>query len=164
MAVQIPRAPYWQPALGRAGEVVEGLAELGQAIALVLTTVVGSVPLAPEFGCDVWKLLDQPMNRAIPAAIREVTQALRRCEPRIQIVKVSIRRDTGVPTLQVTWRPRSDAPFAAVAGATFNTTLTAGTSLRTGAPGGVAPLNAAGLVPPQFLPPAPAVDLDWGRA
>ncbi len=74
----LPTVPFWQPALGRAGECVEGLAELGQAIDRVLLTPLGAVPLLPDFGCDAWRHLDAPSSRAIPSAVREATQALRR--------------------------------------------------------------------------------------
>ena len=50
----------WQPALGSLGEVVTDLADIAQAIDIILTTPRGSDPHRPTFGADLLQFIDQP--------------------------------------------------------------------------------------------------------
>jgi hypothetical protein len=48
--------------------------------------------MRPDFGCDLNKLLFAPNNAATQALAEfEVTEALRRWEPRIEVLDVSVR-------------------------------------------------------------------------
>src|ERR1700722_16301764 len=68
------------------GNVVQGLADVNQCIQIILTTPRGSDPLKPTFGADVWRYIDAPINAAIPAIVREVTEAVTRWEPRVKVI------------------------------------------------------------------------------
>lgn len=93
----IPRAHHWQPALGGDGEVT-GLDDLRQAIAIILRTPVGSDPLRPEFGSNLHRYIDYPVNRARPHLVRETVAAIRRWEPRVSVLRVVVTQqgDAGV--------------------------------------------------------------------
>ncbi len=71
------------------GNVVQGLSDVNQCIEIILTTPKGSDPLRPTFGADVFRYIDAPINAAIPAIVREVTEALTRREPRVTVISVS---------------------------------------------------------------------------
>lgn len=93
------------------GNVVQGLADVNQCITIILTTPKGSDPLRPTFGADVWRYIDAPIGTAIPAIVREVTEAILRWEPRVTVVSVSAAPVLGVDTqagarldISVTWK------------------------------------------------------------
>lgn len=108
----------WSLALDRTGvpgsgigNVVQGLADVNQCIKIILTTPKGSDPLRPTFGADVWRYIDAPINAAIPAIVREVTEAILRWEPRVTVVSINatpvLSGDTQAGAhlnITVTWR------------------------------------------------------------
>jgi len=100
-----PSEHHWQPALGRDGEVV-GLDDLRQAVAIILLTPTGSDPLRPEFGSDLHRYIDYPINRARPHLVRETVAAIRRWEPRVAVLRVTVEQlgDAGVK-VSVLFRP-----------------------------------------------------------
>ncbi len=95
----------WQPALDAIGDIVESLDDIRQCIRIILITPKGSDPHRPEFGCDLWRFLDYPVNEAIPRIVREAMDALRRWEPRIEVIRVvaQIQSPAGVKA-RVEWR------------------------------------------------------------
>ncbi|HUA36667.1 MAG TPA: GPW/gp25 family protein [Candidatus Binataceae bacterium] len=80
----------WSLKLGAIGQVVQGLADVAQCIAIILTTPKGSDPLRPTFGADIWRYIDYPVTRAIPAIVNELTQAITQGEPRVKLVTVNV--------------------------------------------------------------------------
>ena len=68
-------------------ELVHGDAAIRQSIMLLLTTVPGERVMRPDYGCPLHRLMFWP-NDATTAglAIHYVRQAIRRFEPRVQIV------------------------------------------------------------------------------
>lgn len=90
MGGMIPREQHWQPALGGDG-TVSGLDDLRQAIAIILKTPRGSDPLRPEFGSDLRRYIDYPVNRGRPHLVRETVAAIRRWEPRVSVVRVGVK-------------------------------------------------------------------------
>lgn len=85
----------WSLQLGAIGEVVEGLADVDQCLQIILTTPKGSDPLRPTFGADLWQFIDYPIDAAIPALVREVTEAITLWEPRVKLVSVTATPGTG---------------------------------------------------------------------
>ena len=110
MAVEVRniRALHWQPTLNADGEVVEGLADVAQAIRIILTTPKGSDPQRPEFGSDIWQYVDWPVTEARPPIAREVREAIRRWEPRAVLLSVDVRPANGRLWVQVRWRLADD--------------------------------------------------------
>src|SRR5271168_210376 len=64
-----------QPGSG-IGNVVTGVDDVDQCIAIILTTPKGTDVLRPTFGTDLWKYIDAPINQAGPAVVREVTRSI----------------------------------------------------------------------------------------
>ena len=70
------------------GNVVQGVADVNQCIAIILGTPKGADPLRPTFGADLWQYIDYPIQAAIPAIAREITEAITLWEPRIRLLSV----------------------------------------------------------------------------
>jgi phage baseplate assembly protein W len=87
----------WSLELGSIGGVVQGIRDIDQCLAIILTTPRGSDPLRPTFGADLWRYIDNPISVAIPSIVREVSAAIAMWEPRvaIQSVTVSPASDSG---------------------------------------------------------------------
>jgi phage baseplate assembly protein W len=69
--------------------MVEGEAAVRQAVLLLISTVPGERVMRPEYGCDLYQLLFS-LNDDTTAgmAIHYISLALRRWEPRIDIVRL----------------------------------------------------------------------------
>ena len=81
----------WSLALGAIGDVVQGIADVEQCLGIIVTTPRGSDPLRPTFGADIWRYIDFPISLALPAIVSELTSAIARWEPRVNLVSVSAR-------------------------------------------------------------------------
>src|SRR5260370_36113876 len=77
-----------QAAAAGLGSVVQGVADVNQCIAIILGTPKGADPLRPTFGADIWQYIDYPIQAAIPAIAREITEAITLWEPRIRLLSV----------------------------------------------------------------------------
>jgi phage baseplate assembly protein W len=77
-----------QAAAAGLGKVVQGVADVNQCIAIILGTAKGADPLRPTFGADIWQYIDYPIQAAIPAIAREITEAITLWEPRIRLLSV----------------------------------------------------------------------------
>lgn len=77
----------------RTGEVLTGWAEAAQSIGVIVTTALGSLVLARDFGCNAPALLDRPLS---PPAIMDhfvaIAEALRREEPGYRLRKIGVER------------------------------------------------------------------------
>ena len=102
-------AQDWQPRLGDSG-VVSGLAEIQQAIQIILTTAKGSDPHRPEFGCDIWRYLDQPQNQSTPYLVHATIAALRRWEKRIVLLSVRVQHEVAQVHLELIWQVAGAPP------------------------------------------------------
>jgi phage baseplate assembly protein W len=80
----------WSLELGVIGGVVQGINDIDQCIAIILTTPPGSDPLRPTFGADLWRYIDNPISVAIPSIVREVSAAIVTWEPRVALQSVSV--------------------------------------------------------------------------
>ncbi|HGJ8963882.1 baseplate protein [Pseudomonas aeruginosa] len=97
-------AAHWQPALGTAGEVVQGLRDIDQSIRIILTTPRGSDPHRPDFGSNLHLYIDWPHDRVTPYLVRETVEAIRRWETRVAVVQVQVLIEGAHLTLRVVWR------------------------------------------------------------
>ena len=95
----------WQPRLDADGEVVTDLADIGQAIAIILTTPKGSDPHRPGFASDLWRYLDMPVTQARPHVIRESVAAIEEWEPRARIRGVEVEPGNARMRVRVRWVP-----------------------------------------------------------
>lgn len=94
----------WSLSITEAGAVVEDLADIEQCIYLIVTTAKGSDPLRPEFGADIFSYLDKPVNIVRPNVVREVYNAVRTWEPRVEVQSVTCDVAVSQVTITITWR------------------------------------------------------------
>lgn len=94
---------HWQPALGSFG-IVETLADIDQAIRVILRTPKGSDPHRPDFGSNLPLYLDYPIDQAVPHLVRETVEAIRQWEPRCELIKVTPTIAESRITLRVQWK------------------------------------------------------------
>jgi phage baseplate assembly protein W len=99
--------PLGQPG-ANLGTVVQGLDDVAQALAIIVTTPKGTDPLRPDFACDVLSFLDLPTPVLRPHAVREITLAITRYEPRVTVLGVAVNPQTAVNgshvVITITWR------------------------------------------------------------
>src|SRR6266851_3928348 len=81
-SLMLDRSSVSQAAAAGLGSVVQGVADVNQCIAIILGTPKGADPLRPTFGADIWQYIDYPIQAAIPAIAREITEAITLWEPR----------------------------------------------------------------------------------
>jgi hypothetical protein len=75
----------------------QDLARIQQALVMILETEPGERLMRPDFGCGLRRFLQQPNNGATRAQIeREVTDSLKRWEPRIELIEVRVQPDEQV--------------------------------------------------------------------
>jgi len=98
------RSRHWQPRLYALGEVVEGWADIDQAIRIILMTPKGSDRHRPDFGFGGTRYLDWPVDRAIPHLVREAVMAIRVWEKRAEVVKIDVRADQSHILLRTVWK------------------------------------------------------------
>ncbi|MCW2248687.1 phage baseplate assembly protein W [Azospirillum fermentarium] len=84
------QAVDWSLALGRWGEVAEGIEDVSQCVAVILKTPLRSDPHRPDFGCDLQPWIDMPVSTAAPGMAAAVRMALERWEPRLTILDVAV--------------------------------------------------------------------------
>ena len=82
---------HWQLApINSAVNVLQGVDDIHACIANILNTIKGTDVLRPEFGSDHFKYIDYPEDEAIPNFVREITFALQKWEPRINVENVDV--------------------------------------------------------------------------
>lgn len=88
------------------GEVVEDFDDVNQCLRIIMTTQPGTDPLRPTFATNVLEFIDKPITFMRPHAVREVTRAITRWEPRVIVTKVSVEFDAaaGVVVINITWK------------------------------------------------------------
>ncbi|AYG44319.1 GPW/gp25 family protein [Pseudomonas sp. DCB_CB] len=75
----------------RTGQPLSGLDHLKQSIEDILTTPLGSRRMRPEYGSNLRRFVDLPVNEGWKSAVQaEVARALGRWEPRVQLERVKV--------------------------------------------------------------------------
>jgi uncharacterized protein len=93
------------------GNVVQGVADINQCLAIILATPKGSDPLRPTFACDLWRWIDAPISIARAAIVREIVQAITIWEPRVRVLSVLANLVTGTLanlSVTITWQLKVD--------------------------------------------------------
>ena len=93
----------WQYKLNDIGSVAEGIEDINQCIAIIITTPKGTVPHRPTFGSDVYKYVDYPIISAKPNIIRETIDAINMWEKRIKVDSVSVENNEEQLKVKVQW-------------------------------------------------------------
>ncbi|MCE1059119.1 GPW/gp25 family protein [Pseudomonas alloputida] len=75
----------------RTGQPLTGLDHLKQSIEDILTTPLNSRRMKPEYGSNLRRFVDLPVNEGWKSAVQaEVARALGRWEPRLQLERVQV--------------------------------------------------------------------------
>ncbi|MDI9777798.1 GPW/gp25 family protein [Pseudomonas putida] len=75
----------------RTGQPLAGIDHLRQSIEDILTTPLGSRRMRPEYGSQLRRFVDLPVNEGWKSAVQaEVARALGRWEPRLQLHRVKV--------------------------------------------------------------------------
>ena len=75
----------------RSGQPLAGIAHLRQSIDDILTTPLGSRRMRPEYGSQLRRYVDMPVNEGWKSAVQaEVARALGRWEPRLKLERVKV--------------------------------------------------------------------------
>lgn len=75
----------------RTGQPLSGLDHLRQSIEDILTTPLGSRRMRPDYGSNLRRFVDLPVNDGWKSAVQaEVARALGRWEPRVQLERVKV--------------------------------------------------------------------------
>ena len=93
----------WQLRLNTIGSVAEGVDDINQCIAIILSTQKGSVPHRPTFGSDILKYVDYPINSAKANIIRETIDAINQWEIRITVNSVYVEINQAKITVKIEW-------------------------------------------------------------
>ena len=93
----------WQYKLDTIGSVAEGAWDINQCIAIILLTPKGSVPHRPDFGSNIYKYIDYPVNEASANIVREATDALTLWETRIEVNNIEVEIDETKITTAIEW-------------------------------------------------------------
>ncbi|QGW77755.1 phage baseplate protein [Pseudomonas alkylphenolica] len=98
------------------GQCVSGLAHLRQSIEDILTTPVGSRRMRPEYGSQLRRYVDLPVNEGWKSAVQaEVARSLGRWEPRLKLERVRVTAVVGGQiTLQLTGQYLGDSAIIEV--------------------------------------------------
>lgn len=80
---------YWQLSTDTAGAIVTDLEDLKQQVLNCLVTDKGSVPFDPEFGFNIYELLDRPVNFVIPNGKLGILDALEYGVPSITVTTIA---------------------------------------------------------------------------
>lgn len=99
----------WQLKINEIGSVSEGIEDINQCIAIILSTQKGSVPHRPTFGSDILKYVDYPINSAKANIIRETVDAITLWEIRVNVDSVSVEIDETQLKIKVQWSLKEDS-------------------------------------------------------
>lgn len=81
----------WRGMNKSTGLTVSDIDHIRQSIADILTTPIGSRVMRREYGSEIFKLLDAPMNGATKLRIMAATvMAIINWEPRVKVIAMSI--------------------------------------------------------------------------
>lgn len=97
------KSPVWTYGIAGGGAIVEGLAAIRQCIDIIIRTTLGSDPMRPLFGSDVYKYVDYPVDDAVPNIKAAIIDAISTWENRVTITKVTHYIDLSTLYLEVTY-------------------------------------------------------------
>jgi len=106
MSIQIQdiTSSEWSIDINEQGSVVQGLSDIKQCVYIICTTIKGTDPLRPDFGCGIYTYIDKPVNTIITNGPKTISDALKKYEPRIENIKVSSRLvDLSTVIFRIIW-------------------------------------------------------------
>ena len=83
--------------------LAENVKSINQSLSLLLTTSKGELLGDPEYGCDLYSLLFNPINNSLVAMVqREILQAIATYENRITLTTDDIHINSDDTTVKIT--------------------------------------------------------------
>ncbi len=79
----------WTISIAQQGAVLTDIECINQCILVILTTIPGTNPLNPLFGCNIYSRIDMPINQAVPLMITDIKNAIAAYEPRVTVSKIT---------------------------------------------------------------------------
>ncbi len=76
---------------------LDGIDEILQNVAIILSTPKGSVPFNRDFGTS-WMFVDAPTPKALAEIRAEIFSAIEKYEPRVQVLEISFNADAENPS------------------------------------------------------------------
>ncbi len=87
--------------------MTSGIDDIEKSMKVILSTAPGERPMRPEFGCQIWDQLFEPINVNTLGLMEEaVRNALTRWEPRAEVTDVLVSSDdpsTGEVRISITY-------------------------------------------------------------
>jgi len=99
----------WQLKLNEIGGIAQGVDDINQCIAIIITTRKGTDPHRPTFGSDVYKYVDYPVNEAKPNIIRETIDAINIWETRIKVNSVIVNIENEHINIKIQWKLKENS-------------------------------------------------------
>lgn len=81
----------WTMDIEESGTLVQGLDDIRQCVMIIMRTAKGSDPLRPEFGTNIYKLVDAPISVAAPQITAEIIDGITTWEPRVVLKSVKYK-------------------------------------------------------------------------
>lgn len=97
------RSAEWGISLNEFGSVVEGNDDINQCIGIIIRTIKGTDPFRPNFGCDILRYLDLTKRLAAPGLAKEIGEAIKLWETRIDVKRVSYQIEEKRILFSVDW-------------------------------------------------------------
>lgn len=99
----------WAISATEPGKVVQDLDDINQCISIILATAKGTDPLRPEFGCDILRWIDKPVNQAVPNIIKEAVASINLWEPRVVVTSASAKIENFHIFVSIQWETLSSS-------------------------------------------------------
>lgn len=109
MKVTDLKTKNWALSATEPGKVVQDLEDINQCISIILATAKGTDPLRPEFGCDILRWIDRPVNEAIANIIKEAVAAIEMWEPRVLVTNARATVENFRIFVTIEWETLSSA-------------------------------------------------------
>jgi len=75
----------------RTGQAITGIDHLRQSIEDILSTPLGSRRMRPDYGSNLRRFVDLPVNEGWKSAVQaEAARALKRWEPRVDLKRIRV--------------------------------------------------------------------------
>lgn len=101
----------WSPNLGSYGEVVTNTEDIRQSIFILISTVPGTLVMASEYGCGLFRWIDEPIDSASAKIARDIKLAIEKWEKRVTVKSVTYTIENEAARFTISVTPVSTINF-----------------------------------------------------
>ena len=94
---------YWQLSTSGQGEVVTDMMDIDQCIMNLINTQKGTDPLRPNFGVDIQKWIDKPVETTANGLIADFIKQIELYEKRAIVKSITYSALNGNLTIDINW-------------------------------------------------------------